>query len=141
MVGARPPLWRQDRKAAGCFGIGKGERPYYTRFSAVAAIGGSRPWYDPTAPNGWSSTTRTAESDCPTASCQSITAFKPWALRDGDGAPSGPAPEQGRDRARPPASVSPALRPLLTGARSRIWLISRAGHDQCLDSIGEGAWQ
>jgi hypothetical protein len=43
MVGARPPLWQQDRKAAGFFGIGKGERPYSTRFSAVAAIGGSRP--------------------------------------------------------------------------------------------------
>ena len=47
MVGARPPLWQQDRKAAGFFGIGKGERPYNTRFSAVAAIGGSMPWYDP----------------------------------------------------------------------------------------------
>ena len=45
--GARPPLWQQDRKAGGFFGIGKGERPYNTRFSAVAAIGGSRPWYDP----------------------------------------------------------------------------------------------
>jgi hypothetical protein len=74
----------------------------------------------PTARNGWSSTTCTAEPGCPTASCQPITASKPWTPRDGDGAPFGPAPEQGRDRARPPASVSPALRPLLTGARSRI---------------------
>jgi hypothetical protein len=91
MVGAWSPLWQQDRKAAGFLGIGKGERPYNTRFSAVAAIGGSMPWYDPTAPNGWSSTTPTGVSGCPKACCQPITASRPWTLQVG-GNPPRPLP-------------------------------------------------
>ncbi len=38
LIGARPPLWQHQPKFAGFFGIGKGEKPYNTRFSAVAVI-------------------------------------------------------------------------------------------------------
>jgi hypothetical protein len=48
MVGKRPPLWHQQPQFSGFFGIGQGERPYHTRFAAVAVVGGSMPWYDPT---------------------------------------------------------------------------------------------
>jgi hypothetical protein len=48
MVGKRPPLWRQQPQFAGFFGIGQDERPYHTRFAAVAVVGGSAPSSDPT---------------------------------------------------------------------------------------------
>lgn len=48
MVGKRPPLWHQQPQFAGFFGIGQDERPYHTRFAAVAVVGGSAPSSDST---------------------------------------------------------------------------------------------
>jgi len=47
LVGVRQPLWQNQPKFSGFFGIGMGERPYNTRFSAVAVIDGRMPGYDP----------------------------------------------------------------------------------------------
>jgi hypothetical protein len=41
LTAAREPLWQNELKFRGFFGIGKGESRYNTRFSAVAVINGS----------------------------------------------------------------------------------------------------
>jgi hypothetical protein len=40
LVGGRQPLWQDELKFRGFFGIEKGEPPYHTRFSAAAVING-----------------------------------------------------------------------------------------------------
>jgi hypothetical protein len=40
LMGKRQPLWQRELKYRGFFGIGKGEQPYNTRFSAVAVFSG-----------------------------------------------------------------------------------------------------
>jgi hypothetical protein len=103
LVGARPPLWQPDRKAAGCLGIGKGERPYTTRFSAVAAIGGSRPWYAPNGTQWLVLDNPTAASGCPTASCQPITASSPGRLEMGWSPSARPLSKGGTEPVHRPA--------------------------------------
>jgi hypothetical protein len=49
LAGIRQPSWQGQPKFAGFFGIGMGERPYNTRFSAVGVIEGWLPWEDPAA--------------------------------------------------------------------------------------------
>ncbi len=46
LIDAREPLWQDELKFRGFFGIGKGETPYHTRFSAVAVINGSVLFHD-----------------------------------------------------------------------------------------------
>jgi hypothetical protein len=46
MIGVHPPLWQNQPKFSGFFGIGMGERPYNTRFSAVGVIDSQTPQYD-----------------------------------------------------------------------------------------------
>jgi hypothetical protein len=77
MVGKRPPLWHQQPQFAGFFGIGQDERPYHTRFAAVAVDGGSAPSSDPPTSSGWSLTTLTDGFGFPTACSQLTTASRP----------------------------------------------------------------
>jgi hypothetical protein len=41
LIAAREPLWQKELKHRGFFGIGGGETPYHTRFSAAVVINGS----------------------------------------------------------------------------------------------------
>ncbi len=47
LVGRRPPLWQRELRFRGFLGLGMGETPYNSRFSAVAVINGWVPWTDP----------------------------------------------------------------------------------------------